>query len=251
MSILRGASRRARLLLLAASSVLAFSVLFGVFVPIPRILALRLHTPSTTAFLEARREDLLNAGKDGRIDRRPVPLEKVSPHLVTAVLVAEDARFFEHHGIDWDAVKTARARNRRFPKRRPVGASTITQQLAKNLWLSPERSWLRKGREAAIALTMELLLPKRTILAHYLSGIEWGERVYGCEAAARRYFGVPASALTRPQAAWLAAMIPAPRLFLRNPGRHERRSARILSRMARAGDFQPLLLDEAENGDAR
>ena len=249
MSLLRGASRRARLLFLVAA--LAFFLLFGVLVPIPRILALRFSPPSTTAFLDARREDLVTAGKDTRIDRRPVPLDKVSPHLVTAILVAEDARFFEHHGIDWDAVKAARARNRRFPKRRPVGASTITQQLARNLWLSPDRSWLRKGREAAIALTMELLLPKRTILGHYLSGIEWGERVYGCEAAARKHFGVPASALTRPQAAWLAAMIPAPRLFLRNPGRHERRASRILSRMAKAGDFQPLLLDEAENGDAR
>jgi monofunctional biosynthetic peptidoglycan transglycosylase len=129
-----GGSRRARLLLLAAA--LAFVFLFGFFIPVPRILALRFSPPSTTAFLEARRESLVAAGKSGQIERRPVPLEKVSSHLVTAVLVAEDARFFEHHGIDWDAVKAARARNRRSPKRRPVGASTITQQLAKNLWLS-------------------------------------------------------------------------------------------------------------------
>jgi monofunctional biosynthetic peptidoglycan transglycosylase len=110
---------------------------------------------------------------------------------------------------------------------------------------------VRKGREAVIALTMELLLPKRTILEHYLSGIEWGERVWGCEAAARKYFGVPASALTRSQAAWLAAMIPGPRVFLRNPARHERRAARILARMARAGDFRPLVLEEADDDDAR
>lgn len=249
MSRLRGASRRARLFLVVAGGL--FLLLFGFAVPVPRIVALRFSPPSTTAFLEARRERLIGAGKNGRIDRRPVPIEKVSPHLVTAVLVAEDTRFFEHHGIDWDAVKAARARNRKYPKRRPIGASTITQQLAKNLWLSPDRSWTRKGREAAIALTMELIIPKRTILAHYLSGIEWGERVYGCEAAARRYFGVSASALTRSQAAWLAAMIPAPRLFLGNPGRHERRAARILSRMSRTGDMRPLLLEEAENGDAR
>ncbi len=249
MSRHRGASRRTRLLLFVAAGL--FVLLFGFVIPVPRIVALRFTSPPTTAFLEARRERLLAAGPDGRIDRRPVPLDRVSPHLVTAVLVAEDARFFEHHGIDWDAVRAARARNRRTPKRLPIGASTITQQLAKNLWLSPDRSWLRKGREAAIALTMELLLPKRTILAHYLSAIEWGERVYGCEAAARKYFGVPASALTRSQAAWLAAMIPGPRLFLSRPGRHDRRAARILFRMARAGDFQPLLLDEAENGDAR
>jgi monofunctional biosynthetic peptidoglycan transglycosylase len=148
-------------------------------------------------------------------------------------------------------VKAARARNRRHPKRRPLGASTITQQLAKNLFLSPERSWTRKGREAAIALTMELVLPKRTILEHYLSGIEWGERTWGCEAAARKYFGTSAASLTRSQSAWLAAMIPGPRLFLRNPSRHDRRAARILSRMSRAGDFRPLLLDEADDGVAR
>ena len=241
--------RRARLAL-AAAGLLAV-LLFGFVVPVPGIVALRFSAPSTTAFLEARRERLAAAGKNARIDRRPIPLEKVSPHLVKAVLVAEDARFFEHHGIDWAAVKAARERNRRFPKRRPLGASTITQQLAKNLWLSSGRSWVRKGREAAIALTMELLLPKRTILEHYLSGIEWGERVYGCEAAARRYFGVPSSALTREQAAWLAAMIPGPRVFLGNPGRHQRRTARILSRMARQTELYPLLAEETEEDDAR
>ena len=233
-----GALRRAGLLLL------------GVLVPVPRIVALRFSSPASTAFLEARRDRLAAAGRKARIDRRPVPLAKVSPNLVTAVLVAEDARFFDHRGIDWDAVKAARERNRRFPRRRPVGASTITQQLAKNLFLSPSRSWFRKGREAAIALTMELVLPKRTILEHYLSGIEWGERVWGCEAAARTYFGTPAARLTRTQAAWLAAMIPGPRVFLANPGRHQRRAARILARMARAGDVRPLLLEEADE-DAR
>jgi monofunctional biosynthetic peptidoglycan transglycosylase len=249
MRLRSGALRRAGLLLSAGGLLLI--LVLGVLVPLPRIVALRFSSPSTTSFLEARRDRLVEAGKSGRIDRRPVPLEKVSPYLVSAVLVAEDARFFEHHGIDWEAVRAARARNRRFPKRRPVGASTITQQLAKNLWLSPDRSWFRKGREAAIALTMEVFLPKRTILEHYLSGIEWGERIWGCEAAARKYFGVPASALTRPQAAWLAAMIPGPRVFLRNPGRHERRASRILARMARAGNFGPLLLEEAEDDDAR
>jgi monofunctional biosynthetic peptidoglycan transglycosylase len=242
-----GALRRAGLLLLCGA---ALFLVFGVLVPVPRIVALRFSSPASTAFLEARRDRLAAAGRKARIDRRPVPLAKVSPNLVTAVLVAEDARFFDHRGIDWDAVKAARERNRRFPRRRPVGASTITQQLAKNLFLSPSRSWFRKGREAAIALTMELVLPKRTILEHYLSGIEWGERVWGCEAAARTYFGTPAARLTRTQAAWLAAMIPGPRVFLANPGRHQRRAARILARMARAGDVRPLLLEEADE-DAR
>ena len=249
MTTARGASRRARLLTLGAAALAV--LLFGVVVPLPRILALRFGPPSTTAFLEARRAQLLSEGKSARIDRRPVSLEKVSPHLVTAVLVSEDSRFFEHHGIDWGAVQAARTRNRRFPKRRPLGASTITQQLAKNLFLSPSRSWLRKGREAALATAMELLLPKRTILEHYLSGIEWGERVWGCEAAARTYFGRPASSLTREQAAWLAAMIPGPRIFLARPARHQRRAARILARMRRAGNVRPLLLEEADDPPAR
>jgi monofunctional glycosyltransferase len=244
-----GTSRRRRLVLAAAG--LSLFLLFGVLVPVPRIVALRFSPPASTAFLEARRERLLSEGKNARIDRRPVPLGKVSPHLVKAVLVAEDARFFEHHGIDWEAVRAARERNRRYPKRRRIGASTITQQLAKNLWLSSDRTWFRKGREAAIALTMELLLPKRTILEHYLSGIEWGERVWGCEAAARKYFGTSASSLTRAQAAWLAAMIPGPRVFLGNPARHERRTSRILSRMSATAEMGPLLADEADDDDAR
>ena len=247
MSLRPGALRRAGLLALGAG---ALVLAFGVVVPVPRIVALRFSPPASTSFLEARRARLEARGRRSRIDRRPVPLARVSPHLVTAVLVSEDARFFEHHGVDWSAVRTARERNRRFPRRRPLGASTITQQLAKNLFLSPSRSWFRKGREAAIALTMELVLPKRTILEHYLSGIEWGERVWGCEAAARTYFGVPASRLTREQAAWLAAMIPGPRVFLANPARHRRRAARILVRMARAGDLRPLLLEEGDE-DAR
>lgn len=249
MRLLPRASRRAKTALLAGG--LGAAVLFGWFVPVPSIVALRFRPPETTAFLEARRARLAAEGKAAKIDRRPVPLEKVSPNLVTAVLVAEDARFFEHHGLDVEAIRAARERNRRFPKRRPIGASTLTQQLAKNLWLSPGRSWFRKGREAAIALTMELLLPKRTILEHYLSAIEWGERVYGCEAAARKYFGVGAGALTRPQAAWLAAMIPGPRVFLGNPARHERRAKRVLSRMAQAGDLRTRLDDDSDEDAAR
>ena len=249
MTAARGAARRARLFVLVGAALAV--LLFGVVVPIPRIVALRFGPPSTTAFLEARRERLLSEGRDARIDRRPVPLEKVSPHLVTAVLVAEDARFFEHHGIDWGAVKAARTRNRRVPQRRALGGPTTTPQPAEHPFLPPSRSPVPEGREAAVATAMELLLPKRTILEHYLSGIEWGERVWGCEAAARTYFGRPAAALTREQAAWLAAMIPGPRFFLSHPARHQRRAARILARMRRAGDVRPLLLEEADDPPAR
>ena len=168
------------------------------FVPLPQIILLRWRDPSTTAFIRARQERLRAAGKSDAIDRRPVPLARVSPDLVAAVVAAEDARFWEHHGIDWEAVAEARAYNLKHAGgRRPRvhGASTITQQLAKNLWLSGRRTWWRKGREAGIALALDALVPKRRLLELYLSAIEWGERTYGCEAAARSLFGVPASRL--------------------------------------------------------
>lgn len=211
-------------------------VLLGaiVVVPVPSILALRFRSPRTTAFIEARKERLRSEGQSDAIKRTPVALSSVSPNLVRAVLAAEDARFFEHHGIDWKAVGEARDYNRRHSReRRPRirGASTVTQQLAKNLWLSPTRSMFRKAREAAIAVTMEALVPKEKILEHYLSAVEWGERTYGCEAAARSAFGVPASSLSPSQAATLAAMIPNPRWYRAHPERLARRAARIAARV--------------------
>ncbi len=181
--------------------------------PLPQILLLRWRDPKTTAFIRARQERLRTEGKSDVVDRRPVPLAQVSPALVSAVLASEDSRFFEHHGIDWAAVAEARAYNARHAHdRRPRmhGASTITQQLAKNLWLSGQRSWWRKAREAAIALVLDALVPKKRILEVYLSAIEWGERTYGCEAAARALFHVPASRVSPEQAARMAAMIPSP-----------------------------------------
>jgi monofunctional glycosyltransferase len=194
-------------------SVFVFLYSTLVFVPLPQIVLLRWRDPSTTAFIRARQERLRAEGKSDAIDRRPVPLARVSPALVAAVVAAEDSRFWEHHGIDWNAVAEARAYNARHARgRRPRvhGASTITQQLVKNLWLSGRRTWWRKAREAAIALALDAFVSKRRILELYLSAIEWGERTYGCEAAARTLFGVPASRLTPDQAARMAAMIPSP-----------------------------------------
>jgi monofunctional biosynthetic peptidoglycan transglycosylase len=202
-------------------------------VPLPRIVALRWWSPKTTAFIEARKAKLRAERKSAAIDRRPVPLAAVSPALVRAVVAAEDARFWQHNGIDWTAVREAAAWNRRIAGRRGRwrrGASTITQQLAKNLWLSGGWSWWRKGREAVIALVLDALVPKKKILEHYLSAIEWGERVWGVEAAARTYFGIPAARLDERQAAWLAAMIPNPAYYLRHPGRHARRAALVAER---------------------
>src|SRR5512135_3593562 len=218
--------------------VLGFLYLVVVFVPLPQIILLRWRDPSTTAFIRARQERLRAAGKSDVVDRRPVPLAQVSPALVAAVLAAEDSRFFEHHGIDWQAVAEARAYNLRHAGgRRPRvhGASTITQQLAKNLWLSGRRTWWRKGREAAIALALEALVPKRRLLEVYLSAIEWGERTYGCEAAARALFGVPASRVTAAQAARMAAMIPSPAWYRAHPAAWERRAGIIAARVSRPG----------------
>ncbi len=193
--------------------VFAFVYLFVVFIPLPQIILLRWRDPSSTAFIRARQARLRAQGKSDAIDRRPVPLSRVSRPLVAAVVAAEDSRFWEHHGIDWEAVAEARAYNAAHARdRRPRthGASTITQQLVKNLWLSGERTWLRKGREAAIALVLDAVVPKERILEVYLSAIEWGERVYGCEAAARALYGIPAARVDAEQARAMARMIPAP-----------------------------------------
>jgi monofunctional biosynthetic peptidoglycan transglycosylase len=212
------------------------------FVPVPKILALRSGPPATTAFIRARQAKLRKEGKSDVIDRRPVPLSAVSPAIVEAVVAAEDSRFYSHRGIDWQAVAEAREWNRKIEGKKGRwrrGASTLTQQLAKNLWLSPERSWWRKGREAACALALEALLPKQKILEHYLSAIEFGERVFGVEAASRTYFGIPAAKANRAQAAWLAAMIPSPSYYLRHPARHAERAALIERRVAGPGGAEP------------
>ncbi|MEO8585315.1 MAG: monofunctional biosynthetic peptidoglycan transglycosylase [Acidobacteriota bacterium] len=222
--------RRAVLLLL----LLGGSFFLLVFIPLPSILLLRWRDPSTTAFIRARQERLRAQGKKDTIDRRPVPLSQVAPVLIRAVLSAEDAHFFEHRGIDWDAVETARAWNRvhaRDRRKRLRGASTLTQQLAKNLWLSGERTWLRKGREAAIAVVLDRFVPKRRTLEVYLSAIEFGEATYGCEAASRALFGVGANRLSTAQAARLAALIPGPRWYRAHPEAWEHRAALIERRL--------------------
>jgi monofunctional biosynthetic peptidoglycan transglycosylase len=159
--------------------------------------------------------------------QRWVPYSRISVSLRRAVLVTEDSAFFEHDGIDLEQIKQSIQDN--IEKGRVRGASTITQQLAKNLYLSPARTPWRKLREWAIARRLERELPKRRILELYLNVVEFGPRTYGVEAAARRYFGKPASALAPSEAATLAAMIPSPRIYdpLRHPGRVERRARRI------------------------
>jgi monofunctional glycosyltransferase len=172
------------------------------------------HEPAATAFMEQRLETLREAHPNTRLRHQWVRYERISPHLKRAVVAAEDARFLDHEGFDWEAIVQARAKNEQQGKI-VAGASTISQQLAKNLFLSGNRSWLRKGQEALITWMLESTMSKRRILELYLNYAEWGEGVFGAEAAARYHFGIPAAALTPEQGAWLAAILPSPRRYER------------------------------------
>jgi monofunctional biosynthetic peptidoglycan transglycosylase len=196
------------------------------------ILWYRAEPPRETAFMTQRMEEARAKNPNVQLKYHWVPYERISANLKRALIAAEDAKFNEHAGFDWDGIQNAIEKNRR--KGRVVsGGSTITQQLAKNLFLSPDRSYLRKAEEAVITVLLEAMLPKRRILELYLNVIEWGNGVFGADAAAHRYFGISAAQLSAEQAARLAAMTPSPRLFERNPGSAylEGRAATILARM--------------------
>ena len=169
---------------------------------------------ATSAFMDQRLEALRARNPKAWLKHQWVPYQRISVNLKRAVVAAEDARFLDHEGFDWEAIVQARAKNESRGKI-VAGASTISQQLAKNLFLSGTRSWLRKAQEAAITWMIESTMSKRRILELYLNYAEWGEGVFGAEAAARHHFGVPASALTPEQGAWLAAILPSPRRYER------------------------------------
>src|SRR5687768_16987180 len=173
------------------------------------------HNPQATAFMQASLERLRAKKPDAKLKHVWVPYERISTSLKRAVVAAEDARFTEHEGFDWEAIEKALEKNR-MKGRVVSGGSTISQQLAKNLYLSAERSPWRKGQEAIITVMIEHLLDKRRILEVYLNVIEWGDGVFGAEAAARHYFGAGAAQIGPAQAARLAAMVPNPRFYDRN-----------------------------------
>jgi monofunctional biosynthetic peptidoglycan transglycosylase len=167
------------------------------------------NAPATSAFMDRYLE------KPGaKLRYSWVPYERISPHLKRAVVAAEDAKFLDHDGFDWEAIQKAIEKNEKRGKV-VAGASTISQQLAKNLFLTGSRSWARKAEEAVITWMLERTLSKRRILELYLNLAEWGEGIFGAEAAARHHFGAPAAALTPEQAAWLAAILPSPRRYER------------------------------------
>jgi monofunctional glycosyltransferase len=171
---------------------------------------------------------------EGRgFERRWVPIEKISPNLVRAVIAAEDARFCEHHGFDVEAIEKAMAANAAGKKLR--GGSTISQQTAKNVFLWPGRDWVRKGLEAWFTVLIEVGWGKERILEVYLNSIEWGPGVYGAEAAAQKNFHVPAAKLTAAQAARLAAIVPKPLSWkAAKPGPYMKRRAGSINRNAKA-----------------
>ena len=172
------------------------------------------HNPAMTRVMDARLE-ASRQNKPKVLEHTWTDYERISIHLKRAIIIAEDAKFVDHEGFDWEGIQRAMDKNLRRGKF-VAGGSTITQQLAKNLFLSGERSLLRKGQEAILAAMLEAAMDKRRIFEIYLNVAEWGENVFGAEAAARHYFGVDAGSLEPEQAARLAAMLPRPRYYDRN-----------------------------------
>ena len=227
--------RRLLLVGLVAGSALAAYVWLG----LPArgdVRALAGTNPGTTGVMRQRDEEARAAGRSPRRQQVWIPISRVSRHLVHAVLSSEDQKFFGHQGVDWDAIEKSVQQDRK-QWRVARGGSTITQQLAKNLFFTTHRSLARKLRELIVARWLEEDLSKRRILELYLNVIEWGDGVYGAEAAAQRYYAKPAAALDADEAAGLAAMIPNPRRI--NPrvdaGRFARAQRRVVWLMAHAG----------------
>jgi len=213
-------------------------------VTFPSISRLRTENPTTSSMIEYRLSEAVAEGREPRKFMIWTPIEQISPNLQRAVLAGEDSRFFQHNGFDWNAIEKAwdeavKAGEKEAKEEGDYdpedwipplpsfkrGASTVTQQLAKNLFLSEDRNFLRKGREAAYTYFLERELSKKRILEIYLNIIEWGDGIYGAEAASRTYFKKSASDLTREDAAFLSAMIPSP-LNVFNPLKNRKRVVR-------------------------
>ena len=175
----------------------------------------------------------MTEGKSLKMKHHWVPLNKISPSLPMAVMASEDAKFLMHHGFDYQAIEHAAERNRKHPEKRKLGASTISQQTAKNVFLWPGRSWVRKGFEVYFTALIELMWPKERIMEVYLNSIEMGDGIYGADAVAEEHFGTDALSLTKSQCALIAATLPNPRKFSsKNPSAYMRkRQARIMREM--------------------
>ena len=221
-------------------------LLWLIVLPLVLVLALQLyfflqiawwveHNPSSTSFMRQQRAALQKVDPNARLKFEWVDYERISGNLKRAIIASEDANFSGHEGIDWDALQKAYEKNNKRG-RVVAGGSTITQQLAKNLFLSGERSYLRKGQEVVIAYMIEYWMDKERIFEIYLNVVEWGNGVFGAQAAARHYYGAPAANLPASQAARLAVMLPSPRFYdqHRQSTYLTRRTGLILRRMGSA-----------------
>ena len=197
------------------------------------VVALRFIPVVVTPLMLIRCYQQIQAGEKLKLSHDWEPLEHISPHLPIAVMASEDANYLTHHGFDYEAIEKAMERNKKHPEKRKLGASTISQQTAKNVFLWPGRSWVRKGFEVYFTLLIELMWPKERIMEVYLNSIEMGDGIYGAEAVAEAHFNTDAKSLTREQCALIAATLPNPRKFSsKNPSAYMlKRQKRILREM--------------------
>jgi monofunctional glycosyltransferase len=190
------------------------------------------HNPESTSFMRHQLSILREQNPNAKLQHKWVPYARISNNLKRAIITSEDSNFAEHEGIDWEALQKAYEKNAKKGKV-VAGGSTITQQLAKNLFLSGERSYVRKAQEVVITYMLEAMMDKERIFEIYLNVVEWGTGIFGAEAAAQHYYGIPAAKLNTAQAARLAVMLPSPRFFDKHRGSSylARRTDLILRRM--------------------
>jgi monofunctional biosynthetic peptidoglycan transglycosylase len=190
----------------------AFILSIAVYFVYPDVSALRKANPQKSAFMKYRESEWRQQGKKKKIVQRWVPLSQISPYVIKAVIIAEDDKFWSHEGFDFDAMQKALEKDLK-EKKFKVGGSTISQQLAKNLFLSPSKNPIRKLKEAVLTWRLERSLSKKRIIEIYLNVAEWGDGLFGVEAAAQHYYGKPASDLSAMESARLAAVLPNPRRY--------------------------------------
>ena len=197
------------------------------------VVALRFLPVYFTPLMFIRCFEQVGEGKSLKMKHHWVPLEKISPSLPMAVMASADAKFMQHHGFDYQAIEHAAKRNKEHPEKRKLGASTISQQTAKNVFLWPGRSWVRKGFEVYFTALIELMWSKQRIMEVYLNSIEMGDGIYGADAVAEEHFNTTAENLSKAQCALIAATLPNPRKFSsKNPsGYMLKRQARIMREM--------------------
>ena len=197
------------------------------------VVALRFLPVYFTPLMFIRCYQQIEDGKDLKLAHHWVPIERISPDLPRAVMGSEDANFLNHHGFDYKAIESAAKRNREHPEKRKLGASTISQQTAKNVFLWPGRSWVRKGFEVYFTTLIELMWSKQRIMEVYLNSIEMGDGIYGAEAVAEEHFNTDAKSLSKAQCALIAATLPNPRKYSsKHPSAYMlKRQTRILKEM--------------------